>query len=658
MTMPTLLRQASIALKSFLFWRTSAPFAMRIGLSIIAICISSAVLRAQCMDGIDLGPDTTLCEGASLALSAGPGYQSYLWQDGSTGPNYLVTAPGTYQCTVTAFGTSGELVVNGNFSAGTTGFTSAYTPGTGGSYGPLSFEGTYAVVNSPAAAHSNFASYGDHTTGNGAMLVVNGASAPGQAVWCQTVAVAPNTNYAFSAWLSTAYFESPAQLLFTINGVPVGNPLLAPAVTGQWVNFYAIWNSGANTSASICITNQNTSVSGNDFALDDISFAPFCTYTDQITVTYQDFPEPDLGPDVVVCAGTPVLINAAWPNADAYAWHNGSAASTLAPAASGICWVDVTENGCTARDSILVTFTVQPDVNLGPDQVRCEGETAVLNAFFPGSTYAWSTGGTAASITVSNAGQYSVVVDAAGCTATDSVSFTYHPLPIVSLGSDTLLCADDVLTQDVERTGGSYLWSDGTTLPQNTLAPGSTHWVRVTELGCSTSDSITIGTIALPAVDLGPDFLLCKGLTHELDAFGPGCNYLWNTGDTIPEYTVTDAGIYGVLVSNACGAASDSVVVRLDQCDCPVFVPNAFTANNDARNDGFRPRFDCPYDEYLLQVFNRWGELIWQSTDADQAWDGGGGIADGVYVWRLRFRPITVYEQIRRELVGHVVLLR
>ena len=632
---------------------------MRFALAAFILCLSQSGSHAQCTGGIDLGPDVTLCEGATLQLNAGAGYQSYLWQNGSTSPSYLVTAPGTYQCTVTAFGTSGDLVANGNFSAGNTGFTSTYTQGTGGTYGLLSFEGTYAVANSPSAVHNNFASYGDHTTGNGAMLVVNGASVPGQAVWCQTVAVAPNTNYAFSAWLSSAVTQSPAQLLFTVNGAPVGNPLLAPAATGQWVNFYTIWNSGASTSANICITNQNTSVSGNDFALDDISFAPFCTYTDQITVAYQDFPEPDLGTDVVACAGSPVQLTATWPGADAFLWHNGSTTSSIAPTTSGICWVDVTQNGCTGRDSVLVTFTVQPQVDLGPNQVLCEGETSVLNAFFPNATYAWNTGASAPSITVGTAGDYSVTVDVAGCTATDAVSFAYNPLPIVNLGTDTAICADAVLVRDVERAGGSYLWSDGTTLPQNTLESGSLHWVQVTELGCSMRDSIRIASIALPIVYLGPDFLLCKGLTRELDARGPNYRYAWNTGDTLPEYTVTEAGIYGVTVSNACGSASDSVVVRLDQCDCPVFVPNAITTNNDGRNDGFRPRFDCPFDEYLLQVFNRWGELIWESSDAELAWDGGGDAqADGVYVWRLRLRPITVYEQVRRELVGHVVVLR
>ena len=109
-------------------------------------------------------------------------------------------------------------------------------------------------------------------------------------------------------------------------------------------------------------------------------------------------------------------------------------------------------------------------------------------------------------------------------------------------------------------------------------------------------------------------------------------------------------------------ATLTQVVVSLDQCDCPVFVPNAFTPNDDDRNEGFRPHFDCPFDVYVFQVFDRWGELIWESTDALQSWDGGGYLPDGtkseVYAWRLELRPITVYEHATRKLTGHVVLLR
>lgn len=618
--------------------------------------------QAQCVDDFSLGNDTTLCAGSSITLNAGAGYQSYSWSTGSTAQSINVSVADTYGCTVTDFGTSGELVTNGNFSAGATGFTSDYVPGTGGTYGLLSNAGTYAVSTSPQLTHVNFASFGDHTTGFGSMLVVNGAQFPGQNIWCETVTVTPNTDYAFSAWLATAVSESPAQLVFTINGATIGDPLLAPFGTGQWVNFYSIWNSGASTSATICISNQNSQDSGNDFALDDISFAPFCTYTDEIVVTIQDFPEPDLGMDLEQCAGTTVTLDATWPGAEGYAWQDGGTTASLNTSASGTYWVDVTENGCTARDSIEVHFNPLPVIELGPSQQRCAGDTVLLNAFVAGASYLWQDGSTSSTLQVTGTTSADVTVDLDGCTTTDAVSINYYPIPIVDLGPDTTICADTSLTLDVERPGGSYEWEDGSTTAQRTLTESGQYQVEVTENGCTSVDSLVLGRIPLPFVELGPDFLLCIGSKAVLDATGGGYTYTWSTGDTTSELEITEEGLYRILVTNPCGTSEDSINVSQDRCDCPIFIPNAFTPDGDGINEGFRPVFDCAVDRYRFTVFDRWGGEVWTSEDPAEGWDGGGGAADataiGVYAWKLEIRPQTVNEHTLRKLFGHVVLLR
>lgn len=616
--------------------------------------------NAQCTNALDLGNDLFICEGSTVVLNAGAGYQSYAWSTGSTGQSIVVGAAGTYSCTVTDFGTTGELVTNGNFSQGATGFSSDYVPGYGGSYGLLSGAGTYATTTSPNLVHNNFYAFGDHT-GGGNMLVVNGAQVPGQNIWCQTITVEPNTDYAFSAWLATAYPESPAELVFTINGITVGDPLLASFATGQWLNFYTIWNSGANTSITICISNQNTLDSGNDFALDDISFAPFCTYTDEVVVNVQAFPQPDLGPDVAVCAGSPVLLNATWPNADAYAWQDGSTAPTLSATTPGWYWVDVTENGCTARDSVQVSIAPMPTVELGPPQQPCAGTTVTLNATYPGATYLWNTGSTTATLTTGSSGTYSVVVDLDGCTATDAVVVTVIPLPEVDLGPDTTVCADDPLTVDATWPNSSYLWEDGSTGPARTLTESDVYWVQLTRQGCTVRDTLVLGHIPLPYADLGPDFLLCIGRTAELDASGPEQTVLWDNGDTLGQRVINEEGTYAVTVSNVCGLWQDTIVITQDRCDCPVFVPNAFSPDGGGLNEGFRPQFDCDVEDYRIRIFDRWGRELWTSTDPLEAWDGGGGdngTSIGIYAWRLQLRPITVNDRTLRKLQGHVLLLR
>jgi gliding motility-associated-like protein len=247
----------------------------------------------NCTFTVSAGPDITICSpGQTVSLNGivnGP-YLGAVWSPttglsnpNSPGTTATVNQTTTYTLTVTGLGTT-NLVVNGNFNSGLLGFTSNYVPGTGGPFGLLSNEGTFAVSTNANLTHTNFANCPDHT-GGGSMLVVNGAGTPNQNVWCQTVAVMPGTTYAFSAWGASVVSASPAILQISINGILLGAPFTLPAATCQWTQFFQTWNSGGATSAQICIVNQNTQPSGNDFALDDIEFGPVCTDMAEVTVT-------------------------------------------------------------------------------------------------------------------------------------------------------------------------------------------------------------------------------------------------------------------------------------------------------------------------------------------------------------------------------------
>ena len=166
-----------------------------------------------------------------------------------------------------AISAQANLITNGDFESGASGFTSGYVL----SPGNITPAGTYDVVTNPALVHPNATSYGDHTSGSGNMLAVNGASIPGVIVWGETVVVDPSTNYDFAAYLSSWTSISPADLLFSVNGLSIGS-LAATSTTGVWNLFFTTWNSGTSTSANIQIVNANTASSGNDFALDDIYF--------------------------------------------------------------------------------------------------------------------------------------------------------------------------------------------------------------------------------------------------------------------------------------------------------------------------------------------------------------------------------------------------
>ncbi|MFA6232780.1 MAG: T9SS type A sorting domain-containing protein [Bacteroidota bacterium] len=175
----------------------------------------------------------------------------------------------------TAFGQCGELVVNGNFETGNTGFTSQYiyTPAPAGIPPTQTLDQSrYDVLSDPTYTHQCFGGV-DHTSGTGKAMMVNASINPGRIVWSQNVSVLTGTNYRLSAWVNSQCFGiNPAILRFSVNGVPVGAPFVAPSSAFNWVKFMGVWNSGVATSATIEIVDLNVAGSGNDFGLDDISF--------------------------------------------------------------------------------------------------------------------------------------------------------------------------------------------------------------------------------------------------------------------------------------------------------------------------------------------------------------------------------------------------
>jgi hypothetical protein len=169
-----------------------------------------------------------------------------------------------------------ELLTNGDFSAGPTGFTSqyVYSPpnGTGMNLWP---EGTWDVTTNANLDHPLFYPFGDHTTGDGEMMVVNGASDAKTIVWSEDVHAASNSAFSFTFFIASVYPDSPADLELWINGATVPGATFQAidglAGVGNWQAFSYSGVSGAAGIHSISLSNLNTAASGNDFALDDLS---------------------------------------------------------------------------------------------------------------------------------------------------------------------------------------------------------------------------------------------------------------------------------------------------------------------------------------------------------------------------------------------------
>jgi len=183
--------------------------------------------------------------------------------------------------------------------------------------------------------------------------------------------------------------------------------------------------------------------------------------------------------------------------------------------------------------------------------------------------------------------------------------------------------------------------------------------VKVDENGCDTSGDINVNYITKPVVNLGNDTTLCITQQLLLEATYPLSTYLWQDGSVQPQYTVSQAGTYLVDVTNVCGDTKDSISIVYENCACKFYVPSAFTPNNDGKNDVFLPKYQCLYSNYQLKVFNRWGLLVFVSTNASVGWDGGFNSQQqpaGVYVWELAYKDNLTGKDIRKN--GTVVLIR
>jgi gliding motility-associated-like protein len=371
---------------------------------------------------VDAGPDTNVCfPGGVVGLMGSiTGNDVFFEWTPHTGlsnpyilnPNANINGPITYTLTAWAIDpNSPELIVNGDFSAGNTGFSSDYTyvvdiPGNQMEMYP---EGTYTVINNPNLVHNGFSACNDHTTGTGNMMVINGA-ANLEDIWCQTVSVIPNSYYNVSAWVASVNPSSPAILQFSINGNPIGNVINAPSSDCIWVPFNATWNSGSNTTATICILNLNTAAGGNDFALDDISMIGLCSAADEVEITlYQEqAPEPIIEGPSFLCAGEIGTYTATFPPDPpiyTYHWVVPGGASIISgqgtdeitilwntPQETSLC-LDI-ETRCDMNegcyDVIVGTIPELPQIAGGTDLCPGESTTLYTPEQDPNDTYEWT----------------------------------------------------------------------------------------------------------------------------------------------------------------------------------------------------------------------------------------------------------------------------
>lgn len=594
---------------------------MKFFISSLLCCVLGLLKAQDCNIQITVPDDVTLCKPGYVQLQGAidGSYFGFDWS-GSNGYfnilslNDQVWVDETTTFTLSAYGQAEEnLIQNPSFEDGNTGFSTLYT------YNPVSLwsEGTYTVTNNPNSVHSGFTACAAHEGTQ--MMVLNGSVSLAQ-IWCQSIPVTPNTNYVFWAWATSVNPSNPARLQFSINNNLIGQQLHLTGTLCQWQQFYAVWNSGNQTTADICIVNQNTNPSGNDFALDDLFFGPLCETEESFTVLLEEF---EIIPEEVppiTCFDPEQIINALTEppmTGLEYEWStwNGSILSDpylpdIVAGSAGTYSVTVTSaNQCTRTLDFEVTADNEvPDVGIyGNPVLDCNELTSYIEAFTFGNTEAdfyWDIPGQSnyngPGFYVNTPGVYTVTATAPnGCSDTASIeiilqnnSFLYSKQV-----DGPLTCAKDSVAVFIENQSdidsiawlsdsGQPVWSSFDTLWLH--EPGVYHFTLREGKYCMVADSIFIDS--LPALHqftkVEPDTITCKNQEVTLrleDTLHVDRIYWFYHSDLISDKDTAraiQAGVYYVMVydSNQC-VTTDSVLVlsdltqpdfqvRIDSIDC------------------------------------------------------------------------------------------
>lgn len=475
----------------------------------------------------------------------------------------LISGQSLAQCGACQFETN--LVVNGAFSSGNTGFSSDLDYVTGIFTCPLCPENTYTIGANAIFYHSDFIG-SDHTnppTGN--FFIANGPGQSGSQVWCQSITVQPNTDYVFTFWAQDVTNNNnphPTALLqASFNGVLGTDTLNAD---GGWESLEVTWNSGESTTLDLCIVNQQSQTGGNDFGLDDISLVGCHAYH----LSHAPF----AGNDTTICSNQSAMLGTTAHADYNYTWNNPVGLSSVTVSnpdcvlsnTSGsnviyeyILTTDSAGVGCLQSDTVLVTVLSAPAFSLGPDIIICPGESTSLDAGSGWSSVLWSTNSSAQQIDAA-AGEYSVEVGSGICMYADTIIVAEQPMPVIDLGEDQIICETTPATLDAGVEG---LWNTGVIAASIVVDQTGNYEITYTSGNCSTSDEVAITVYDMPLISLPADTIFCEGNSITLDA---GITGLWNTGESASSIAIAAPGYYDIAVENGpCMAVSGTLATML-----------------------------------------------------------------------------------------------
>jgi len=341
--------------------------------------------------------------------------------------------------------------------------------------------------------------------------------------------------------------------------------------------------------------------------------------------------------------------------------------------ASGTYTITLTASSATTTLSNTQMNISVLDVSITSNDISCNNKSDGLATAIPSGsngsyTYLWNTNPVAQTQTINNltAGTYSVTINTTNACAATATTTISEPTAIIANTQVTNeICSNVNGTISAIVSGGTppyiYTWSNDQTTPTINNLTAGVYSLHITDKNNCSGDSINniivSNSIQPLHLFLGNDTSICPGQQLILNA-GNFSSYLWQDNSTGATYPVTTTGTYSVKVNDNKGCSGlDSISVIVDCSD--IYFPSAFTPNSDGLNDLFGAEGNiATIKNYSLTIYNRWGEIIFQSNDPLQKWNGkykGSDSNAGTFVWLAKFIIANHPSEIRK---GTITLLR
>ena len=394
--------------------------------------------------------------------------------------------------------------------------------------------------------------------------------------------------------------------------------------------------------------------------------------------------------DTLICKNDQVQLKATgnglftWsPNT---AMVNGTTATpTVTPPVTTRFYVDLDDQGCLNRDSVLVRVVNQVTLQAMNDTLICQGDQVQLRVQSDAFHYSWTPAAQLENANIANplattpqVTTYEVTAVLGGCTAKDQVQVITVPYPLANAGVDTMICFNSSAQLRGTTDGSSFQWTptvfldNASSMNPVTNPPQTISYVLLAfdDKGCPKPGRDTIQVIVLPDIkaSAGNDTSIVVGQDLQLNASG-GLKYAWQ-----PFAGLSNAGIpnpvarftepledmrYSVYVYNQAGCADTATInIKVFSTLPSVFVPSAFTPNNDGRNDVLRPIAAGIKQLEYFNIYNRWGKLVFSTSEDRKGWDGtinGTPQAPGTFVWAVKATDYTGKTYLQK---GTLVLIR